>query len=88
MYETQKIEIKNSIDLSDVPLKQGKEIEIFAESETCESSRRYIKLVNVSGKIVIFIEGVKDVSINEWKGVRESRKVLMNIEDDMYVEDK
>ena len=83
MYRTQELEIKNSIDLSDVQLDKNREIEILADISKDISETKYIKLVNVNGKIIIFIEDIEDVIIKEWKGHLPHKKVIRDIEDEI-----
>jgi len=83
MIRDQQMEVSNKINLSDIPLNKNREIGILADISQGFPEEKYIKIVNVNGKIVIFIEKLEDVIIKEWEGHMPYKKIIRDLEDDM-----
>ena len=82
MYRTQELKVMTDLLLSDLTLDKDREIEIFCKTDSEIEPNKYIKLVNVNGKLVIFAENLEDVVIEEWKGHFPASKLIRQIEDE------
>jgi hypothetical protein len=83
MIRTQEMKIENNIELSDIYLDKNKEIEISADISKEIGETKYIRLTNVDGKIVIFIENPTDVIIKKWDGYKPYKKIVRDIAEEM-----
>jgi len=66
-------------------LDKNREIELLADVSKDISETKYIKLVNVNGKIIIFIEELEDVIVKKWEGYIPHKKVIRDVEDEMDI---
>ncbi|HEM7411032.1 TPA: hypothetical protein U2J23_003606 [Clostridioides difficile] len=79
MITTQMYKINNEIFLNDLCLKENKEMAMWVEKKNTHELI-YLKIVNVNGKLAIFVQDIEDTIVNEWQGQIAYKKVISQIE--------
>lgn len=77
--KTQTLKIDQEIFLNDIELDKENQIEMNYTDK--DSIKKFIKIANVDGNILILTENPKDIILEEWKGNLQYKKRIMEIED-------
>lgn len=80
LIDTQKMNIKTSIDLDEIQLDNNKEISIFVTKENGQTE--YLRIVNTCNKLIVLSENKENVQVEQWEGVLPYKKLINEIEED------
>lgn len=79
LIDTQKMDIKTSIDLDEIQLDNNKEISIFVTKENGQTE--YLRIVNTCNKLIVLSENKENVQVEQWEGVLPYKKLINEIEE-------
>lgn len=79
LIDTQKMDIKTSIDLDEIQLDNNKEISIFVIKENGQTE--YLRIVNTCNKLIVLSENKENVQVEQWEGVLPYKKLINEIEE-------
>lgn len=79
LIDTQKMDIKTSIDLDEMQLDNNKEISIFVTKENGQTE--YLRIVNTCNKLIVLSENKENVQVEQWEGVLPYKKLINEIEE-------